>query len=37
MCYLGFTESFLILKEIDKLKLIEETINDLDGNIDNPY
>ncbi|WP_010173793.1 hypothetical protein [Bacillus coahuilensis] len=44
IAYLGLTESFQALKEIDKTnlgvdvrKLIEETINELDGNIDNPY
>lgn len=44
IAYLGLSESFQALKEIDKTnlsvnvrKLIEETINELDGNIDNPY
>lgn len=44
IAYLGLKESFQALKEIDKSnlgldvrKLIEETINELDGNIDDPY
>ncbi|MFY0521522.1 hypothetical protein ACOMCU_27465 [Lysinibacillus sp. UGB7] len=44
IAYLGLPESFQTLKEIDRTnlsanvrKLIEETINELDGNIDNPY
>lgn len=44
IAYLGLTESFQALKEIDQTNigvdvraLIEETINELDGNIHNPY
>lgn len=44
IAYLGLKESIQALKEIDKSnlgldvrKLIEETINELDGNIDDPY
>lgn len=44
IAYLGLSESFQALKEIDKTnlsvdvrKLIDETINELDENIDNPY
>ncbi len=44
IAYLGLSESFQTLKEIDKTnlsvdvrKLIDETINELDENIDNSY
>jgi len=44
IAYLGLSESFQALKEIDKTnlsvdvrKLIDETINELDENIDNSY
>ncbi|MGG4548925.1 hypothetical protein ABER02_14120 [Rossellomorea marisflavi] len=44
IAYLGLTESFQALKEIDQTnlgvdvrELIEETINELDGNIHHPY
>ena len=44
IAYLGLSNSFQTLKEIDSTSLsinvkevIEETINELDGNIGNPY
>lgn len=44
IAYLGLSESFQVLKEINRInlsddvrKLIDETINELDGNFDTPY